>query len=179
MMKLIDKKLLKRQEGQAAIEFICVVVVIFFFLFFMLSLSITLVVSDYVEYATFMSARTLKSMYSSRDVQERLARQEFFKYAERVQGIARNFDFNIQQAIPGDEQSWGVQTAYDIDLFYMPPLFTANGQPPSTIRLSAQAYLGRDPSFEDCINFFDSMAQRLGFGISGTGLVQQMADNAC
>ena len=99
------KKLLKKQDGQAAIEFITVVVVIFFFLFFMLSLSITLVVSDYIEYATFMSARTLKSMYSTDAVQDRLARQEFFKYAERVQGIARNFSFEIKQKEINDEQT--------------------------------------------------------------------------
>ncbi|MCB0406420.1 MAG: hypothetical protein KDD51_16680 [Bdellovibrionales bacterium] len=179
MKNTTAKKLLKRQDGQAAIEFITVVVVIFFFLFFMLSLSITLVVSDYIEYATFMAARTLKSMYSTDAVQDRLARQEFFKYAERVQGIARNFDFQIKQKDVNDEQTWGVEASYDIDLFYLPPLFTKGGQPPSVIRLSAQAYLGRDPSFESCINFFDRLANTLGFGISGSGLVQQMADNAC
>ncbi|MCB0416934.1 MAG: hypothetical protein H6617_07505 [Bdellovibrionaceae bacterium] len=172
------KKLLKKQDGQAAIEFITVVVVIFFFLFFMLSLSITLVVSDYIEYATFMSARTLKSMYSTDAVQDRLARQEFFKYAERVQGIARNFSFEIKQKEINDEQTWGVEASYDIDLFYLPPLFTKGGQPPSVIRLTAQAYLGRDPSFERCIQFFRGIAP--GFGIDpNSGLVQQMADNAC
>ena len=49
------------EKGQSAIEFIVVVVVVFFFLLFYLSFSITLIASEYVDYATFMAARTYKS----------------------------------------------------------------------------------------------------------------------
>jgi len=170
----------KRQSGQAAVEFIVVVVVIFFFLFFFLSLAITLVISDYIEYATFMAARTYKSGYSSQAVQERNAQAVFNSYVGKIEGIARNFaPLEFVKADPDDEQTAGVRTSYEIDLFYLPPIFITEAIPGGRIRLNAQAHLGRDPAFDDCQNFFNEFSRRLGLGIEGTGFIGQMADNGC
>lgn len=179
-------------KGQAAIEFIVVVLVIFFFLFFFLSLSIALVVSDYIEYATFMAARTYKSGFSNQAFQQQYATEVFNTYFEKVQGIARNPQLRFVQTDPIDPgtddgsfqrmgaQSAGLDVRYDIDLFYLPPIFVTNNGPISRIELQAEAQLGRDPGILECRAYFDKLANDLGFGISGIrALVNQMEDNGC
>ncbi|MBI1859300.1 MAG: hypothetical protein HYR96_00065 [Deltaproteobacteria bacterium] len=173
------KNRLKNRSGQAAIEFIAVVVVIFFFLFFYLSLAIVLTVSEYMDYATFMAARTYKSGFSTEDYQKRYAKEFVFKsYTDKINpSIARNFDLEFAQLDPNDEQTKGVVASYDIDLFYMPPMFVTDGAPPSRISLKSEAYLGRDPAFQDCTGYFQDFLSRMG--ISGGGLVGLMEDNGC
>ena len=174
------KKQSKRRDGQSAIEFIVVVVVILFFLLFFMSLSILWVVSDYLEYATFMSARTYKSMFSTRDVQERNARIVFNSYTSKVQGLARNFNLEFVPGPPdGGEQSAGVVATYTMDFFYLPPLFLPDGLPGSAITLKTETHLGRDSSIEDCRKFYNQFGQRVGIPIQGTNFIKQMDDNGC
>lgn len=170
---------LNNRRGQSAIEFMVVVIVLLFFLLFFLSLAILFVVSDYIEYATFMSARTYKSMFSSRAVQERNARLVFDSYVNRVQGIARNFNVEYVDGDDRGDQGAGVRSSYEIDLFYMPPLFIPDGFPGSRITLTTETRLGRDPAYEDCINYFREFSNRLGLGIDGTNYLSQMDDNGC
>ena len=178
-MKL-KRKNRKGESGQAAIEFIVVVIVIFFFLFFLLSLSMAMVVSDYVEYATFMAARTYKSGYSSRGAQERFARRVFTAYTERIDPVARNFQLRFVNVGEGSDLTAGVLTTYELDLFYLPPLFiTGDDVPVSRITLRSEAVLGRDPAFEDCTNFFRNFNNRFGLGITDAVSLEQMADNGC
>jgi Flp pilus assembly protein TadG len=179
-MKRLLEKGLKDRGGQAAIEFIVVVVVIFFFLLFYLSLTILLVTSEYIDYATFMAARTYKSGFSTKDYQQRYATEIFNSYTSKVQGIARNMTISFVNADPGDEQTAGVVANYQMDMFYLPPVFIKSGTlPVSRINLSSEAHLGRDPAYEDCQNFFNQFSQRFGLGLEGTTLLQQMDDNAC
>ncbi len=179
MNKVLRSLSLKgRESGQAMVEFIAVVVVVFFFLFFFLSLALTLVISSYMDYATFMAARTFKAMYVSQDKQEEFARAEFDKYTSKISGIARNFDLQFLQAQPGDEQTWGVQASYDVDLFYLPPVLLGTNIP-SVIRLTSEAYLGRDPAFEDCQTFFENFVSRFGLAGNGADFSDQMFDNGC
>lgn len=171
---------LKCQSGQAAIEFIAVVIVLFFFLFFYLSLAIVLTVSEYMDYATFMAARTYKSGYSSEEFQQRYARDFVFKkYTDKISpDIARNFRLEFTALDPNDEQTRGVVATYDMDLFYMPPLFiTGDDQPVSRITLQSEAFLGRDPAFQDCIGYFEQFSGRLGLNLGG--LLGLMDDNGC
>ena len=171
------KSLLKRREGQAAIEFIVVVVVILFFLLFFLSLSILLTVSDYIEYATFMSARTYKSMFESEEIQERNARTVFDAYTSRIQGIARNFNLEFLPGQDQGNQAAGVRVNYDIDMFYLPPVFMPEGAPTSQITLTSETRLGRDPSYQDCNGYFQRFVGQ--FPIGADRLVRQMDDNGC
>lgn len=173
------KKRLGNQRGQSAIEFIVVVVVILFFLLFFLSMSILLVVSDYLEYATFMSARTYKSMFSSRNTQEQNARAVFNSYSSRVQGIARDIELEFLDGGDGGEQAAGVKATYTVDLFYLPPLFIPDGIPPSGITLTTETRLGRDAAYQDCFDYFRSWSRRLGLNIEGTRFLSLMDDNGC
>jgi Flp pilus assembly protein TadG len=175
-----NKKNRQNERGQAAIEFIVVVVVIFFFLLFYLSLSLLLVTSEYIDYATFMAARTYKSGFSTKEYQQKYANDIFNSYTSKVQGIARNMQLSFVDPQNGDEQTAGVVSTYQMDIFYLPPVFIKTGPLPiSRINLSSEAHLGRDPSYQDCQNFFQQFSQRFGLGIEGTTLMQQMDDNAC
>lgn len=173
------KRKIQSRSGQAGIEFVAVMLVVFFFLFFFLSLAITLIVSDYLEYATFMSARTFKAGASNRAKQEEHAQLVFDKYFEKVQGISRNpAKLSFLAADGNDEQTQGILVSYDIDLFYLPPVFITEGAPASVIRLNAEAHLGRDPPFEECQRFMDDFAAKT-LGIQDQNLFDQLEDNGC
>ncbi len=173
------KNILRSRAGQAGIEFMGVMVVIFFFLFFFMSLAITLIVSDYLEYATFMAARTYKAGASTKAKQEEHAQIVFDTYFKKIQGIARNpSPLSFIAADAEDNQTQGVLVNYTVDLFYMPPVFILQGAPGSTMGLSAEAHLGRDPSFEDCIGFFEDFGQKT-LQIQNGNLIDQLEDNGC
>jgi len=185
MMLLQEGKLKKRGvRGQAMVEFMAVVVVVFFFLFFLMSLSFVIILSEYVEYATFMAARTYKSGFSGEPRQEGNAKLVFDKYFERVQGIVRNPQVEFKRADPNNEQTAGVIVRYDMDLFYFPPLFMADGAlPPSRIGLTSETHLGRDPSFGEVCDpsgnsFFVNFLNQNGVQDTGN-LAEQMDDNGC
>jgi hypothetical protein len=169
--------------GQAAIEFIMIVVVLFFFLFFLVSIAVVIVVSEYIEYATFMAARTYKAGFSNEARQESNAKLVFDKYFEKVQGIARAPRLEFRRAEEGNEQTAGVLARYDMDLFYMPPLFGPGDMPPSRISLVSESHLGRDPSFDEVCNpqagsFFINLLNQFGIQNPET-YAEQMDDNGC
>ncbi len=173
------KRKIRSQAGQAGIEFMGIMVVVFFFLFFFMSLAITLIVSDYLEYATFMAARTYKAGASTKAKQEEHAQLVFDTYFQKIQGIARNPGrLTFLAADSKDEQTQGVLANYTVDLFYLPPVFIGKGSPGSTMNLNAEAHLGRDPSFEDCIGFFDNFGSKV-LGIQNSNLIDQLEDNGC
>jgi hypothetical protein len=162
--------------GQAAIEFIIVSVVIFFFLFLLLSMGIVFVVASYLDYATFMAARTYKTGAFQQSSQERAAREVFNGYFDKVNGIARNPQLQFVRTDPNSVRTEGLVASWDIELFYLPPFFVGTNVPPSTIRLTSEAHLGRDPSSAECQGFFSNFASRLGVGEE---FAEIMEDNGC
>lgn len=168
----------KNQGGQAAIEFIVCMVVVFFFLLFYLSLCILLVTSEYMDYATFMAARTFKSAYGSEQSQQNNAQIVFDSYTQKIQGVARKFSLNFTQTNPDDEQTKGVEASYSMDLFYLPPIFVPGDIPPSELRLTSEAHLGREPGFQDCLDFFAGYVRKLN--VPGMErFSEEMDDNGC
>ncbi len=167
----------QQQKGQAAIEFIAISVVLFFFLLFFLSLSILLVVSDYIEYATFMAARTYKSGASRQAIQQRNAQIVFNAYFEKIQGIARKPNLDFVRTDQNNVRTEGILASYDMDLFYLPPVFAGALSPPSRIRLNAEAHLGRDPSHDECRAFFTQFGGRAG--VNDPNILEMMEDNGC
>ncbi len=167
------------EKGQSAIEFIVVVVVVFFFLLFYLSFSITLIASEYVDYATFMAARTYKSGNIDRDSQEEAARRVFNQYIAPLDSVIRSPTITFSPAnVPN--QTEGVTAQYQVDLFYLPPVFIKDGSaPPSRLTLSSQSLLGRDPSLTDCLSFFQRYSNQMGLNIGNTFLINLMDDNGC
>ena len=164
--------------GQAAVEFLIVVVVVFFFLLFYLSFSITLIASDYVDYATFMAARTYKSGHVDSESQEEAARRVFNQYMAPLDTIIKSPKLNFTSA--GERQTEGVSATYDVDLFYLPPLFVKDGDKiPSRLTLTSESLLGRDPSQIECLGFFERFVNANGLGVGQSFLINLMDDNGC
>ena len=150
---------------------------LFFFLLFFLSLSILLVVSDYIEYATYMAARTYKSGASRQAIQQRNAQIVFNAYFDKIQGIARRPNLDFIRTEENNVRTEGILASYDMDLFYLPPVFAGALTPPSRIRLNAEAHLGRDPSHDECRAFFNQFAGRAG--VNDDAIIEMMEDNGC
>lgn len=167
----------RKEKGQAGVEFMVIMLVIFFFLFLLLSLSILFVISDYVEFATFMAARTYKAGASREEMQFQHAQEVFQSYTDKIQGIATNFTLERAQISPDDNQTAGLLSTYDISLFYFPPLFMLGGMPNPRVKLATDTFLGRDPSYEECQSFFQSLGKKLG--IDSSYFWEQMEDNGC
>lgn len=167
MKRMILKRL--NQSGQSAVEFMIITVVIFFFLLFYMSLSFALVASEYVDYATFMAARTYKSASFSKETQEQLARDVFQQYLNPIDSVIRAPRVRFTPN--------GAQSSYQVDLFYLPPLFVKSGTAPSRITLQSESLLGRDPSNRECQEFFSSFADQ--FGVGQTFFANLMEDNGC
>jgi len=175
-MKRLPPKFLN-QKGQSAIEFITVVVVVFFFLLFYLSFSITLVASEYVDYATFMAARTYKSGNIDLESQQSAAQRVFNSYMNPLQSIIRNPRLSFLPSGAAN-QTEGVKSNYEVDLFYLPPLFVKGGSP-SRLQLSSETQMGRDPSLKDCQDFFINFGNINNLGIGETFNTNLMDDNGC
>lgn len=139
---------------------------------------ILLVTSEYMDYATFMAARTYKSAYGSQASQENNARIVFNSYTDKISGVARKFTMSPVQLDSNDEQTWGIEASYSIDMFYLPPLFAGDGVPPSELRLTSEAHLGREPGFQECLDYFANYIKDLGVADMDQ-LVEEMDDNGC
>jgi hypothetical protein len=167
------------QKGQSAIEFIMVVVVVFFFLLFYLSFSITLVASEYVDYATFMAARTYRSGNIDKEFQKAAAKKVFEQYMAPVSSIIHSPKFDVTNAATANRLE-GVTTGYEVDLFYLPPLFVRNGKAPvSRLPLQSETLLGRDPNLKECLDFFENFANTHNLNVGGTSFINFMEDNGC
>jgi len=177
---------LKNERGQTAVEFIVVVVVVFFFLLFFLSLAFVLVLSQYMDYATFMAARTYKAAHGDPLNQQQKARAVFDQYVQPV--LSTSLVKSVSplvfiQATPGGREyfSEGVRATYTLNFFYLPPLFVTGRQPSSLITLTSENFLGRDPNYEECFSFFEAFTERFGIVMKsgGADLTSRMEDNGC
>ncbi|MBI4404918.1 MAG: pilus assembly protein [Deltaproteobacteria bacterium] len=177
-MKRIDHKPRSR-TGQAAIEFIMVVVVVFFFLFFFLSTSIVLVVSNYMDYATFMAARTLKTGYSNPARQMALAESVFRSYVEKIGAIVKGTTLTQISVDPSDLNTAGLEASYRINRYFLPPVYLPGSEYNAILTLQSEAHLGRDPSMEECKNYFKNLTSRFGISISNELYWENMDDNGC
>lgn len=172
---------LKNRKGQTAVEFIVISLVVFFFLLFFLSLSFVLVLSQYMDYATFMAARTYKAAHGDFGSQITKAQEVFDAYVSPVKGsgLVRNVSsLQFTKINAGDRPnlSEGLRVNYDLNLFYLPPLFAKN-KVDSVITLTSESFLGRDPNYEECVGFFKEFTSRLRIDVRE--LVGQMEDNGC
>lgn len=182
MMKHFTIKSLRCQKGQSAVEFILVSVIVFFFLLFFLSLAFTLVLTQYMDYATFMAARTYKAGHFDIGNQREKARIVFRQYLTPVLAnpLVRSVsELEFVKADPNsrDYQTEGVRATYEVNLFYLPPIF-AKDRIASTLTLTSESFLGRDPNNKECTEFFKSFISRLGINMKESE-IGNMEDNGC
>ena len=160
------------QSGQSIIEFALAMTITFGILLFFIQLSLVLSFGNYVQYATFMSARALLSGgLTSEDQTSRatrvLARMvkkgENRQTQDKLPMIARGFGGG---PVPGGEigsgqnfdphdynLSWmeGVRYTFRSRLFGM-PLGRASASDPKAgyLTLTSESWLGRSPTYEEC-----------------------------
>ncbi len=159
------KRLHQQQQGQAILEFILALVLFFGFLVFYIQFAVSQAIANYIQYATFMSARA----YQSASVQQSDQKSRAERVAGRMLGRGRSrFGSFVRSQggegeIPGLEldpgegysrtnfaTSWleGVRYAFQIKVSF-PPL--SNGRSGSSIPLKSESWLGREASFQECL----------------------------
>ena len=174
-------KKLRNQSGQAAIEFMVSVVVIFFFLFFFLSITVLIVTSEYLDYAVFMAARTYKAGSGTEAGARDRALDVLGQYTSKIQGLARNFRPNFTRIDPSDEQTAGVEMSYEMDLFYLPPVFLdpSSAAWQNRVSLTSESHLGRDPGQNECKEFFTNFLNSIPRLNGDPNFAVRMDDNGC
>jgi hypothetical protein len=160
----------RAEEGQAVIEFVLVLFAFFGFVFFFVQLAMALGWSNYVQYATFMSARAYLSAGTNLEDQK-LRAEEVLKSTLKKSGGGRDRfpvfakgigSGEIPGAIigPADDFDRDSRTQYLFDgvrysfrsRVVLPP-FGSTGE--AGFNLTSEAWLGREPSFEECVRAMD------------------------
>jgi hypothetical protein len=167
----------QNERGQAAIEFALTLILLLAFTLFFVQLSLMMAWGNYVQYATFMSARALLAAGPDQKDQKTRAgevlagmvkRSAALPGMDRFPSIARGQGSGGDSGIPGAEiggigafekgnrnSSWqeGVRYTFKSRLFFL-PLGKLSGDREgklNTIELTSESYLLREPSADECM----------------------------
>lgn len=177
------------QAGQSLIEFALAIFLVFGLLFFFIQLSLMLSWGNFVQYATFMSARAYLSGGTTpqdqeeraKDVLRRMVKKGNLSSDDRFPMIARGYqgDSNgdiVGAAIGASQQfdssnydlSWmqGVRYTFRSRLFVLP--IGRAGSPPSADAgqaiLTSESWLGRDPTYQECLSAVQALKGQIDNG---------------
>jgi hypothetical protein len=189
------KKTIGNESGQSLVEFAMSMLLIFGFLFFFIQLSLILAWGNYVQYATFMSARAYLSGGKNRDDQYDRAKRVLQKMVKMGEGDSRDRFPMIAKGQGGDEPagaeigsgqkfdrdnyylSWmqGVRYTFRSRLFLLPLGTSGNRSNPNAgnLILTSESWLSREPTYTECLKYFNDS----GIGPVGSGKV--VIDNGC
>lgn len=190
-----QKKIAGDESGQSLVEFAMSMLLIFGFLFFFIQLSLILAWGNYVQYATFMSARAYLSGGKTKDDQYERAKRVLQRMVKMSEGDSRDrFPMIAKGQGDGDPKgmeigssqnfdpnnyylSWmqGVRYTFRSRLFLLPLGEKANRSDANAgnLTLTSESWLSRDPSYADCVKYFTDS----GIGTIGSGKV--LIDNGC
>jgi hypothetical protein len=155
------------ESGQALVEFILALTVALGTVFLYIQLCLGLAWGNYVQYATFMSARAYMAAGQNREDQveraenvlRRMVKRGSRSSEDRLPSIARGEgggDLRGAEIGPGSEydandpsKAWmdGVRYTFRSRLFLAP----LGGASANGVTLSSEAWLGREPSYEECV----------------------------
>lgn len=156
------------ESGQALVEFILSLTVALGVVFLYIQLCLGLAWGSYVQYATFMAARAYLSAGPSRadqmeraeNVLRRMVKRGSSSSEDRLPSIARGEgggDLRGAEIGPGSEydpndpsKAWmdGVRYTFRSRLFLAP----LGGASANGVTFTSEAWLGREPSYEECIS---------------------------
>ena len=184
-----------RENGQATIEFALMMILLMAFTLFFVQLSLMMSWGNYVQYATFLSARAYLSAGSDIDDQKERARSVLAGMVkrsaalpglDRFPAIARGQGGGGDSGVPGAligegllftergdrTGSWqeGVTYTFKSRLFYL-PLGRASGDREGKlnfVELTSESWLLRDPTQIECLKELQSRGGELA-----------MFDNGC
>lgn len=186
------------ESGQATVEFALTLVLLMAFILFVLQLSLVFAWGNYIQYATFLSARAYLAAGDTRAdqaeraraVMERMVKKPGFAGLDRYPMLAKGEDgqdamggqvagFSVDPPPQFDPttraNSWmeGVRYTFRSRIFMMPltgrERASSDGKEGS-VRLTSESFLGRDPSHQECIEYMEQ------FGAIGKDVV---IDNGC
>ena len=168
-----------RERGQGVLEFVVVSSSIIFFIFMYVNLCYVFLVSEYIDYSVFMSARslfaahqayqgscTLGSPAPTQECMAQLTLESMLKLdAGGVFGPLVKFKTTAQEAVQAkahypnphtkDNLVAGVKVEYEVPLFIIPPLGVLKKEDISRVtRISvvSETYLDREPTQDECYN---------------------------
>ena len=176
------------ETGQSLVEFALSILLVFGMLFFFIQLSFVLSWGNFVQYATFMSARAYLSAGSTRGDQEsramevlsRMVKQGVISNADRFPMVAvgeGGDDANVKGASvgggpgfdPGNyDLSWmqGVRYTFRSHLFVLP--IGKPGKVPAASSgqavFTSESWLGRDPAYQDCLSVMQQLKGQIDNG---------------
>ena len=186
----------RNQSGQSLVEFAMSLLLIFGVLLFFIQLSLVLGWANYTQYATFMAARAYLSAGANPGDQEDRARSVLSHMVKMGDGssqdrfpmIAKGYGGgNPMGAQIGPSQnfdrtnynlSWmqGVRYTFRSRIFLLPlgkQGQTTQGLPDTDLSLTSESWLGRDPTYSECMTYMNST---FGGTVSGK---QVLIDNGC
>lgn len=176
------------ESGQSLVEFALSILLVFGMLFFFIQLAFVLSWGNYVQYATFMSARAYLSAGPSRQNQEdramevlsRMVKQGAISNADRFPMIAigeGGEDSIVKGASVGGgpgfdpnnyDLSWmqGVRYTFRSRLFVLP--IGKPGVVPAASTgqavFTSESWLGRDPAYRDCLSVMQQLKGQIDNG---------------
>lgn len=157
--------------GQAMIEFVLTVFLLFALIFFFIQLSLVFSFGNYVQYATFMSARAYLSAGRTQEDQVeraqnviaqtvkagigRSGQDRFPSIAEGVGGeVPRGAEIGRGQNFNRDDLnlSWmqGVRYTFRSRIFLLPLGRGVSNPNAGFLTLTSESWLGRDPTTSEC-----------------------------
>ena len=147
-----------KNEGQAVIEFVLGLLVVITFFFFYVRLSAVFAISNYIQYATFMSARSLASSANAKDVQEETAKSVLesmvkgkFKSLITTKGddaIKVGAGSYFDSLGPIEEWNHGASYHFTAKLSFYP--FSSKNQS-LLLDLTSESWMPRERSEEECL----------------------------
>ena len=206
--RLKSKRLAPSDEsGQATLEFALTLTLLMSMVFFFVHSAFSLAWANYIQYATFMSARAYLSAGPTIDDQESRAKEiatEMLKTSggskDRFETIAKgdsqgldgadsDFDglaigYHPEAAAKGQagdaNYSWmeGVRYRFKSRLFLI-PLSGDSKAPENQLSLQSESWLGREPTEDECKKFFtEDLFKKIFTGASAPPLTEVL-DNGC
>jgi hypothetical protein len=179
----LAQNLNKATEGQSTVEFALTMTLFMGFTFFLLRVCLVFSFGNYVQYATFMAARSYLSAGKDVSDQEKrarfvlgymLKRSAYQTRADKFPSIAKGFkgadsDFPGLDLGPGslyregsDDTLWmlGVRYTFTSKLF---PIAigklkgAGSAEAKGEIELTSESWLGKEPSADECISAMEQI----------------------
>jgi hypothetical protein len=175
--KLLNKRNRNNQQGQAIVEFALTLILLSSFVLFIYQLAMFFAVSSYIQYATFMSARTFFAASDSKQTQMENAKtvfrgmmdhREFKGFIKPVDGEDPQVNFAENPTERGLSWKDGVSYQFKGKIPLAPFGITGDD---AWINLTSESWLGREPTYFEC-------KQQLSEGGQG-GKSQITFDNGC
>lgn len=167
----MSRKPMRQESGQGTVELLLTLFAFFTIAFMYVQVGFGFGVANYIQYATFMSARAFLSAHKT-EAEQRLAGQGVFEKMlvrngkDRFQGLAnssgdgspagffagrgREVQFaNANARNTAWEQ--GVTYKFDMKMYMMPLVRGAKRGEANRVTLVSESWLGREPSEDECL----------------------------